>query len=387
MKVTIFQYRLFHYRTKLFELMRTKCQQRGIQLDVVYGQPYRDEIKKKDTGKLDWAIPVKNTYFPIKEKKDICWQPAPDAVLDADLFVFMHENRLLANYYWLLRRRLGKAPQVAFWGHGRDFQSNAPGGLRERWKQMTLRWPDWWFGYTQHTRQLVEASGFPADKITVLNNAIDNVDFQQQLAAVSDAQINAQRQALGWDEDNFVGIYCGSLYPDKRLDQLFEIADIVHASAPQFRLLIVGSGAQQPYVEQMCSSRPWAHFAGGRHGAEKAVLFRMSALTLCPGAVGLNILDAFISGVPLLTMASAKHGPEIGFMRNGVDGYLINDSVPAYAHKVLQLMADPESLHALQQQAFQAATVYTVENMADNFVEGIVRCLQARKPVSGVARA
>ena len=276
---------------------------------------------------------------------------------------------------------------MAFWGHGRDFQSNAPGGFRERWKQMTLRWPDWWFGYTHHTKQLVEASGFPADKITVLNNAIDNVDFQQQLAAVSDAQIKDQRQILGWDEENFVGIYCGSLYPDKRLDQLFEIADIVHATAPQFRLLIVGSGAQQPFVEQMCSSRPWVHFAGGRHGAEKAVLFRLSSLTLCPGAVGLNILDAFIAGVPLITMAGAKHGPEIGFMRDGVDGYLIKDSVSGYAEKVLQLMAEPASLAVLQQQALHAGTIYTVENMADNFVEGIARCLQSRKPVNGVATA
>lgn len=387
MKVTIFQYRLFHYRTKLFELMRAKCMQRGIQLDVVYGQPYRDEIKKKDTGKLSWAIPVSNTYFPIKEKKDICWQPAPAAVKDADLFVFMHENRLLANYYWLLRRCMGKSPRVAFWGHGKDFQSNAPGGLRERWKQQSLRWPDWWFGYTQHTRQLVEASGFPADKVTVLNNAIDNVEFQSQLAEVTDIQIAAQRQELGWDTQHFVGIYCGSLYPDKRLDQLFEIADLVHAAAPQFRLLIVGSGAQQPLVEQLCASRPWARFMGARHGTDKAVLFRLAALTLCPGAVGLNILDAFIAGVPLITMAGAKHGPEICFMRNGVDGCLIADSVPAYAEKVLQLIAAPAALRDMQQQALEASKIYTVENMADNFVEGIARCLQTIKPVKGAALA
>ncbi|WP_159876280.1 MULTISPECIES: glycosyltransferase family 4 protein [Aquitalea] len=383
MKVTIFQYRLFHYRTKLFELMRVKCAQRGIRLDVVYGQPYRDEIKKKDTGRLDWAIPVKNTYFPIKEKKDICWQPAPAVVQDADLFVFMHENRLLANYYWLLRRRLGRSPRVAFWGHGKDFQSNAPGGLRERWKEKTLRWPDWWFGYTQHTRQIVEGSGFPPGQITVLNNAIDNVEFKEQLYMVSEADIARQRDELGLDAGDFVGIYCGSLYPDKRLDQLFEIADRLQQRAAHFRLLIVGSGAQQPYVEQMCATRPWIRFVGPRHGAGKAVLFRLAALTLCPGAVGLNILDAFIAGVPLITMAGAKHGPEICFLRNGVDGWLIGDAIDEYVSRVLRLMDTPMELQQMQQMALQAGEIYTVENMADNFVEGITRCLNAATPAQG----
>lgn len=376
MRVTIFQYRLFHYRTKLFELMRDKCQQRGIHLNVVYGQPYRDEIKKKDTGRLDWAIPVKNAYFPIKEKKDLCWQPTPAAVKDSDLFVFMHENRLLANYYWLLRRLIGKSPRVAFWGHGKDFQTNAPGGLREKWKEKTLRWPDWWFGYTEHTRRIVLNSGFPEERISVLNNAIDNIEFKEQLAAVTPQQIAQQRQELGLDAQDFIGIYCGSLYPDKRLDQLFAITDRLHAVAPQFRLLIVGLGAQQPYVEQMCASRPWIRFVGARHGHDKAVLFRLAQLTLCPGAVGLNILDSFIAGVPLITMAGAKHGPEICFMRNRIDGCLIDDSIDDYVDEVLKLIREPVLLQAMQQRALQAAEIYTVENMADNFVNGIERCLR-----------
>lgn len=31
-KVTVFQYRLFHYRVELFQLMRTLCVDRGIDL-------------------------------------------------------------------------------------------------------------------------------------------------------------------------------------------------------------------------------------------------------------------------------------------------------------------------------------------------------------------
>ncbi|SMC23061.1 Glycosyltransferase involved in cell wall bisynthesis [Andreprevotia lacus DSM 23236] len=379
MKVTLFQYRLFHYRLRLFELMRQKCTQAGIELNIVYGQPYGDEIKKKDTGELPWGIKVKSRYFPIKEKKDLCWQPAPAAVRDSDLFVFMHENRLLANYWWLLRRSLGMGPRVAFWGHGRDFQSYAPNGLREKWKRMTLNWPDWWFGYTSLTRRIVEAAGFPSKRITVVNNAIDNEEFVAELAAVTDADIVSLLGETGFAPSDFVAIYCGSLYKEKRIEQLLAIAERIHEQQPAFRLLIVGDGAQRSEVEQHAASRPWIAYLGAVHGARKAACFKLARVLLCPGAVGLNILDSFIAGTPLLTMKSAMHGPEIGFLEHSQNGYLINDSDDEYVAQVDQLISQPAELARVRHGALLAANEYTVDRMAERFVEGLRAALADRR--------
>ena len=197
MKVTIFQYRLFHYRRQLFELLREKCRVHGIDLVLVHGQPYRDEIKKKDDAVLPWATQVRNRYFPVREKKDLCWQPTPELVRGSDLVVLMQENRLLANYVWLLRRMLGTGPLLAFWGHGRDFQSRAPGGLRERWKSLLINRVDWWFAYTSVTAQVLHDAGFPHDRITVLDNAVDNPQFERDLACVSEPDRVAMRTELG----------------------------------------------------------------------------------------------------------------------------------------------------------------------------------------------
>ena len=376
MKVTIFQYRMFHYRERLFELMRDKAAAAGIELRVVYGQAYRHELKKRDSVDLAWGHKVRSMYFPIKEKKDLCWQPAPATVRDSDLFVFMHENRLLANYWWLLRRRLGLGPKVAFWGHGRDFQSNAPGGLREKWKRLTLRWPDWWFGYTCLTRAILLDARYPDERITVVNNAIDNEQFSRDLQQVSGAEIAALRDETGFAADDFVAVYCGSLYAEKRLDQLFDIAVRTHAIEPRFRLLILGDGALRGEVESFAASRPWVRYLGAVHRLRKATCFRMAQLLLGPGAVGLNILDAFIAGTPLVTMRSAKHGPEIGFLDDGVNGWLIDDDVDDYVACLVALMADPAALAAAQQAALRAAEEYTVERMAERFVAGMRAALR-----------
>ena len=90
MKVVIFQYRLFHYRVDLFERLRAACVARGIQLELVTGQAFGKERLKNDEGELSWAHRVRNVYFPIVEKKDLCWQPMPRGLKDVDLVMYNH---------------------------------------------------------------------------------------------------------------------------------------------------------------------------------------------------------------------------------------------------------------------------------------------------------
>jgi len=374
-KVTIFQYRLFHYRVKLLELLHEKCAARGIELVVVHGQPFGDEIKKRDTGVLPWATAVKNWYFPIKEKKDLCWQPLPREARNSDLLVFMHENRLLANYWWLLRRRLGLGPKVAFWGHGRDFQSYAPGGWRERWKKLSLNWPDWWFAYTVLTEKLLQVAGFDQQRVTVLHNAIDNQALSDDLASVDAGQLAALRSELGLSEQNFVGVYCGSLYPDKRLELLFEAGELIYQRNPEFRFLLIGDGVSRPQAEQLCARHSWARYMGVQYGVKKAALFKLSQLTLCPGLVGLNLLDAFVAGAPLITLSDSLHSPEIVYLEDGVNGYFVEGGAENYARCVESLIRNPPLLATLRAGALHSAEVYTVERMAERFASGLQSCL------------
>ncbi len=267
MKVAILQHRLLHYRTALFEQLRAACAGRGIELHLVHGQATRRERPRKDEGELPWSHRVENRVWEVGQR-DWIWQPFPRRLRDADLVVIIQESRILSNYPFLLTRRFNRQ-KVAYWGHGANLQSDAPNGLRESWKRFLLTRVDWWFAYTQSAVELLRAAAFPAERITRLDNAIDTSRFEGDLAAVVDADLAVARQALGIGMDAPVGLYCGSLYPDKRLDLLVEATDRIHAQAPGFHCVIIGDGPSMSYLRESSASRPWLHLLGAREAGTR----------------------------------------------------------------------------------------------------------------------
>jgi glycosyltransferase involved in cell wall biosynthesis len=373
-RVTVLQHRLLHYRVGLFEALRAECERRGIELRLVHGQPSPREALKRDTGTVAWADQVTNRWVSVLGR-DLLWQPFPRALRDSDLVIVMQENRILSNYAFLLKRLLA-GTRVAYWGHGRNFQSDAPGALRERWKSFWLTKVDWWFAYTELTRKILVERGFPADRITCLNNAIDNERFVADLAGVSDASVAALAGEIGLAPSAPLGLYCGSLYPDKRLDLLADAAQRIHAALPDFRLVVIGDGPSRPALEARLARCDWARCIGVRKGAEKAAYFRRATAILSPGAVGLHVLDAFCAGLPMFTTANARHGPEIAYLEHGRNGFVVADDAAAYADAVIAILRDPARYAEVATAARASAREYTLDNMVRSFARGIEECLQ-----------
>ncbi len=372
-KVVILQHRLLHYRTGLFELLRNKCILQGIDLHLVHGQATRRELIRNDTGVLSWASVVKNHYIEVKER-DWVWQPFPSTLRDAELVVMMQENRLLSNYPLLLNRLWSKQ-KLAYWGHGVNFQSDYPNGLKEKWKRLLLNKVDWWFAYTQTTVEILKNSGYPSNQITCLNNAIDTNAFREELASISVDDLGTARDALDITKNAPIGIFCGSLYPDKQLDFLVAAIDKIYAQSPDFHCIVLGDGPSMPYMQDAATTRPWLHLLGVTKGAKKALYFRLADFMLNPGLVGLHIVDAFCASLVMVTTSGAKHSPEIAYLKNGINGIMTGNSVEEYAQNVLALIQDPRKLNMIKTAAFEDANVYTLDNMIDNFVDGICKSL------------
>lgn len=372
-KVVILQYRLLHYRVRLFELLRDRCKERDIQLYLVHGQATGREAGKKDTGCIEWADVVRNRYLDIGGK-DVLWQPFPTRHRDANLVVTMQENRLISNYPLLFGLR-GKQTKVAYWGHGRNFQSDRPNGLRERWKQLLVGRVDWWFAYTVKTRDILLADGYAGERITVLDNAIDNEAFQRDLATVTEADRRALKHELGASDTGPLGLFCGSLYPDKRLEFMVAAADLIHAAMPEFRLVVIGDGPSAGIIQTACQTRSWLRWLGALKGREKAAWFSAADVVINPGAVGLHVLDSFCSGAPMITSRESRHGPEIAYVEDGVNGLIVSGDASSYASAVTRLLQDGARLNALRRAALEDARRYTLDNMVDRFTEGIDRCL------------
>ena len=368
-KVVILQYRLLHYRTKLFDMLRNSCAERGIELHLVYGQASRRESVKNDEGSLPWAHKVKNRFWEVGER-DIVWQPFPTVLKDADLVVVMQESRILSNYPLLLSR-LWSPRKVAYWGHGKNFQSDAPSGLREQWKDFMIGRVDWWFAYTQMTVDIIQQAGFSQAHITRLDNAIDTNGFKSDLASWSEVDIDKEKMRLGISPIAPVGLFCGSLYPDKRLELLIESSDIIHQQVPDFALIVIGDGPSMPQMQKAAESRSWMHLLGVRKGLEKAMYFRMGDVMLNPGLVGLHIVDAFCSGLVIVTTSTARHSPEVAYLRDGENGVCVGDSPETYSQAVVDIIRNPERLIKMKKSALADSERYTLENMVKHFTDGI----------------
>lgn len=372
-KVVICQYRLLHYRVQLFEELRAACDQAGIELSLVHGDPTPREATKRDVGNLSWATRTRNLSVSAGAR-DLLWQVAPALVRDADLVVLMQESRILSNYP-VLASRGWMDRKVAYWGHGANFQTDRPNGLLEKWKRGLITKVDWWFAYTQATVDIVRAAGFPESRITCLNNAIDNDTFQRQLSEVTPAECDALRFELDIDAAAPIGLFCGSMYPDKRLEFLLESVNRIRERLPDFTAVFIGDGPSAEVVRTAAERHSWVKWLGVQTGKQKAVCFKMAAVVLNPGLVGLHILDSFCAGIPMVTTADAKHSPEIAYLKNGENGLIAAGTTHAYADAVVGLLADAGLRAKLSSNALASGESYTLGAMARNFLAGIQGCL------------
>lgn len=368
-QVLVVQRRLTHYRVPFFEILRADLRDAGLELRVACGAPTAQEATKRDEGVLPWAT-LLPTRYGLGGR--VCWQPFGHLAKEAAVTVITAENKLVCN----LAEQFGShGRRVMLWGHGGNLQGRRD-SLRERFKAKVSMRADWWLAYTALSRDLVQGLGFPADRITVLENAVDTTELGAQLAAVTPQLRAARRAELGLGEGP-VGIYIGSLYAEKRLDFLLDAARAMRAELPTFELLVVGGGPQQALVADAAAREPWIRFLGVQRGAEKALSLSLADIYLHPGAIGLAVQDAFVAGVPLVTTRLATHGPEIAYMDSGRNSLVTADDLATYVQASVALLRNPQRHADMRAQCLLDAQRYTLQNMSRHFTEGVLGALAA----------
>jgi L-malate glycosyltransferase len=367
-RVVIVERRLTHYRVPFYERLRELFASRQIELVLLVGEATSEEKAKHDGGYLPWAKVLPTHYF---WSGVVCWQPFGEYLRDVELVVVNHENKLLYNHWLLLAPRRFK---LAFWGHGRNMQTNAVNSLRERFKRWTITKADWWFAYTQISVDLVAATGFPAARITNLNNTIDTLAICRDRDSIAADEIAALKHELGI-AGKPVGAFIGSLYAEKRLDFLFEACARIRQRLPGFQWLIIGDGEERTRVQEWAAAHDWVHWVGARKGRDKALYLGCADVMLNPGAVGLAILDSFVFGKPLVTTSCSNHGPEIAYLRHGENGLMTPETVQEYALATASLLSDPVALARMSRACVSSAEEYSIEKMASRFLDGTLKAL------------
>jgi glycosyltransferase involved in cell wall biosynthesis len=375
-RVTIVYKTLPTYRRAFYNSLRESLAGVDIELSLIYGQATDHEATRRDTTDLQWGERVTNRFFRVGSR-NLVWQPVLRRAHQADLVIVEQASKLLVNYALLLSQALGRT-KVAFWGHGANLQGHTADPRGEAVKRLVSRYPHWWFAYTPGSRDRVVRLGYPSDRITVVQNAIDTRSLRAHRAAVSDEQIMRFRSEhdLG---DGPVCAFVGSLYVEKRLSFLLEASDIIHRRLPGFRLIVIGDGPQRALIENASLTRTYIRNLGARFETDKVDALAAASLMLMPGAVGLVVLDSFALELPLVSTTVDDHGPEIEYVEGGVNGIIVQDaeSATAYAEAVVKLLTNEVQLASLRNGCRVAAELYTNEEMVKRFTEGITRAIDA----------
>ncbi len=370
--VNIVQRVLPHYRVPFFRRLAERLGRDGVALQVIYGQESRGTVPRSVRVEEPWARRIRNTYLGPGSRAPV-WQPCLARLVGSDLLVVEQANRLLLNYPLIAGR--GILPyKLAYWGHGRNMQ--AADRLRGSLKRRLVGAVDWWFAYTRISAEAVAGAGFPAERITEVHTTVDTDEIETAARAVRPEELAALRGSLGIRSDH-VALYCGGMYPDKKLDFLLAACAEIRRRVPDFHVVFIGDGPLQETVAEAARRNPWIHYVGPRFGPERVPYFLISRVMLMPGLVGLAIIDSFATGTPMFTTDVPIHSPEIAYLENGVNGVMTPFRVADYAGAVAAALASPAGLDAMRRACRESARRYDLAHMVESFARGVQLCLES----------
>ena len=374
-EVVIVQITCPHYRVPFFSGLRENLSKRGINLSLLYGNPYRYEVDfPAYYAEMPWAELFSPLFLPWTSAtfEPLVWHPILRRVLRADLVIMEGTSRYLINYLLYVIHKFG-GPRLAFWGHGwNHFLSD-----RESWSERAKHWlgkrVDWYFAYTSEVKEGLIERGYAASRITDVQNAVASpppCNFSAEEKA-------AIRKEWNIGPDDPVALYCSRMYLSKRLDFLISAAELVHRELPSFHLVLVGVGPAEPIAREAAKQHSYVHFVGPLFGQKKTQLFAISRLFVMPGRVGLGIVDAFHHGVPPVATRYPYHSPEFAYMRQDQNGLVSDDDIGSFAQSILRLATD-DALHSqLRLGCKESAQAITMEEMIERFADGVLAALDS----------
>ncbi|GHA06009.1 hypothetical protein GCM10008090_14560 [Arenicella chitinivorans] len=372
MRVLIYQRIVPHYRVRFFEALHTRLKKVGIEMQLVYGNHRDGYVPEGVDIDQEWAVKVNNRYLSIFGQ-EIVFQGGFSALRGKPCLVIVEQaSRLTLNYLIHLSKRT-YGFKLAYWGHGQNFQCPEV-GIKSVLKNLLLKQVDHFFAYTTSSMNILTERGFDRRNVTVVDNSIDTTKLQFELSQCSDAQIEKIRRDLEIDSDT-IGLFCGGLDERKEFDFLFQACDRIKNELSAFNIIFIGHGPKMMELKEFAASRPWVHVVGPITGQEKAAYFTLARCLVMPGALGLVVIDSFVSSTPMVTTEIETHSPEFDYLISGENSLITKVDIDEFSKQVVMLFKD-QGLHArLQEGGRASATQFTLANMVERFAIGIENTL------------
>jgi L-malate glycosyltransferase len=264
----------------------------------------------------------------------------------------VHAHQYTPFFYTALARIRGASKtKILLTEHGRHFPDLV--SAKRRWinRWLLARYADKATACCRFSADALRIKdGFP--DVEVLYNGIDLADYPAALTADERAPF---RQELKLRDDLKYIACIARFHPVKDHETLVRAFHIVTQNDPSIRLLLVGSGPEQPRIEQLCQSleiQDKVEFCGVRRDVNKILRAAdVFSLTSISEAASLTLLEAMASGCPVAITDVGGNGEHV---RHGVDGWLSpRQDAHSLAANLLTILENPDNARAVARSARQ----------------------------------
>ena len=216
-------------------------------------------------------------------------------------------------------------------------------GLIYRWTtRILLRLITSYICYAPAVRQSFLDHGFTDRKLTIAHNSVVN------LFPVRPEEKTGGEHGI---------LFIGRLRRGSNLQLLVRaVAGIRQCDDLPLKVHVIGTGEEETWLREEVRDCPWIVLHGGIYDADKIRAVSLDCFIGCyPGDAGLSVVHLMSLSLPVVTHNDMHaHGPEPGFIRDGVSGLLYDheQAEPALYQAIRSLASNPKQVARMRQNAF-----------------------------------
>jgi len=330
-----------HYRRRLLEMLGADGR---FQL-VVLADPSADVpfLRLCDTPNGYEFEPAKQYAIKVPLLTSFSWQSGviakvfrerPDVVIAQG-----SPYDLTAWALTVVGRILGRA--VLLWTHGLQGEES---GLKWIVRKCLYRLSRGLLLYGDHAKQLLIAKGFPADRLHVVYNSLDDCEQKAVFRRITEQDREAFRGSLGIEANERLICFTGRLQPVKRLPSLLQALALVMQRGKHVHLVLVGDGSERSGLESLSAElglTRLVHFLGAVYDESRlGLVISASDLAVVPSGAGLSVMHSLAYGTPvLLHDRIEEHFPEWEAVREDETGWFYRwGEVSDCANKIIDTL-------------------------------------------------
>lgn len=208
--------------------------------------------------------------------------------------------------------------------------------------------------YTERSQQwAIQNKLVSADKAFWANNTIDTIEIRKHY--------NYQLPP----ENELNLLFIGRLISSKRIPDLIRYFSVLKNKCPNLKLDIIGDGPENTLIEAATKSDSDISWHGTIIDEAKiAPIMKKASLVFIPGHSGLSINHAFAYGRPYITLQGPSHAPELDYIDEGENGYVLDGDFESNVNTITSLLLNRNLLEQFCNEAKLKGDYLSVENWA-----------------------